>query len=162
VTVERVPAGQDASNPQPGDFILVHRKGLAAAIIRFGEGGPYSHAAYVETPDTLIESLTRGTVRTPLSVYRDMEYAIVRTHLSAEDEAQATAFVVSCVGQVYGWPEIAGLALRYLTPGQGLWFGMDGTEICSGLVAQGQVRGWANFPTNAATVSPEGLRRYYA
>src|ERR1035437_1153273 len=130
---ELVPIGTTATDPRPGDFILCHRKGLASKLIRAGEyvherqGAVVSHAAFIETPTTLIEALTRGVVRTPLEDYRDIEYWIVRTGLPPLDQHQAVAFAQSCVGQKYGFVVIFGVALRYLTWGEGLWFGMNGT-----------------------------------
>ena len=167
--VELISAGQDAQNVRPGDFILCHRRGFASWVIRVGTRSRWSHAAFVGdyTPDgkILIEALTRGVVRTPLSAYRGIEYAIVRTGLQGDDQAQAVAFAQSCVNDGYGWgTDIiipAGIVMRYLTPGRGLWFGMDGTEICSGLVAQTQVRGWANYKYNPASMSPEDLWQAY-
>lgn len=162
-----VPIGQDAQDALPGDFILCHRRGPASAFIRWGErirfrsGARWSHAAYIETPDTIIEALGRGVVRNPLHVYRDIEYVLVHTYLSPEDLAQATAFVHTCLGQHYGFMIDAGIGLRFLMPGRGLWFGMNGTEICSGLVAQAQTRGWANFPRNPASISPAELAEAY-
>lgn len=165
-SIELVPVGHDAVDPAPGDFIVCHRPGLVSAIIRWGErirpgGDPrYSHAALIETPTTIIEALTRGTVRSELSEYRQIEYALVRTRLAPEDQAQAVAFAQSCLGDTYGWLTILGIALRYLTPGRGLWFGQNGTEICSGEVAQAQCRGWANFTTNPASLTPSELAGY--
>jgi energy-converting hydrogenase Eha subunit A len=160
--LELVPTGHDASDPKPGDFILCHRKGLVSALIRLGErirpgGDPrWSHAALIETPSTVIEALTRGTVRSALSEYRQIEYAIVRTGLVPEDAAQAVAFARSCVGRRYGWLTIAAIAVRTLTPGH--W--LDGTEICSGEVAQALCRGWANFASNPASLTPSQLASY--
>ena len=164
---EPVPIDEDAQDVRPGDFLLCHRKGFASWCIRAGErlkgarGAKVSHAAFCETPDTLIEALTKGVVRTPLSAYREVEYWIVRTELQAEDQDQAVEFARSCVGQRYGFLTDFGIALRFLTPGRGLWLGMDGTEICSGLVAQTQVRGWANFPGDPAAMSPSELFDHY-
>jgi hypothetical protein len=98
----------------------------------------------------------------PLAEYRDVEYAIARTGLGQPDRDQVVRFARSCVGQRYGWLSILGVALRYLTPGRGLWFGMDGTEICSGLAAQAMCRGWAIFDHNPATMTPAELAAYYA
>jgi hypothetical protein len=161
-TLELVPPGQDASDPRPGDFLLCHRKGLVSALIRLGErirpgGDPrWSHAALIETPTTIIEALTRGTVRSPLSEYRQTEYAIVRTGLAGDDAAQAVAFARSCIGRRYGWLTIAAIVIRTLIPGRVL----DGTEICSGEVAQALCRGWANFDQNPASMTPSVLASY--
>lgn len=165
--IEIVPAGQDATDPQPGDLIFCHRPGIVSALIRAGQrlrpgDSRWSHVAVVEGPVGdgtvgLIEALTRCVTRSPLSEYRHIEYAICRTRLHGDDQRQAIAFAISCLGQRYGWGVILGIALRYLTPGRGLWFGSNGTEICSGLAAQMLVRGWANFPVNPASMTPAEL-----
>ena len=167
VAYDRVPQGEDALDPQPGDFILCHRKGLVSWLIRLGErlkfrsGSRWSHACFVETPDTVIEALTHGVKRTPLSDYHNIEYIIVRTDMGAMDALQAVRFAQSCLGQSYGWLDDIAIAIRFLIPGRGLWFGLNGTEICSGLVAQCLVRGWANFPVNPASMSPAELGEAY-
>lgn len=164
---EVVPVGQDASNPQPGDFLLCHRKGFASAVIRWGErirfrsGARWSHCALIETPDTIIEALTKGVVRNPLSNYRHIEYILVRTELSQEDQAQAIAFARSCIGEPYSFLTDFAIAIRFLTPGRGLWFGLNGSQICSGLVAQALTRGWAIFSKNPASISPAEVAQDY-
>lgn len=174
MTIELVPAGQDAIGAQPGDLILCHRKGFASACIRFGErlktgkGAVVSHAAFVAThymghEATLIEALTKGVCVTPLSAYRHVEYWIVRTGLQGNDRAQAVSFAQSCLGQKYGWSTIIGLALRFCTPGKGLpGLLSNGTKICSGLVAQTQVRGWTIYPFEPASCAPSDLFNFYS
>lgn len=164
---ERVPVGKDATNPLPGDFILCHRRGIASALIRWGErirfrsGARWSHAALIESPEVIIEALSRGVVRTKLSHYHDIEYILVHTQLSDQDTAQALAFAQACLGQRYGFITDFAIGLRFLTPGHGLWFGTDGTQICSGLVAQALTRGWAVFSQNPASLSPAELAEDY-
>lgn len=165
VFIENSPVGQDTP-VRPGDILFAHRKGFISRVIGLGErirfgDGHWSHCAFVETPDTLIEALAHGVVRTPLNDYREIEYKVVHTNLEPLDIAQAVAFAQSCIGQEYGFGIIFGIILRYLTPGRGLWFGMNGTEICSGLTAQAEVRGWANYPWNPASCSPTELWKYY-
>jgi hypothetical protein len=178
-TMELVPIGTDAQNVRAGDLILCHRKGFASWCIRTGEwikyrkGAVVSHAAFVETssmptygnvaPPMLIEALTRGVVRTPLSDYRHIEYWIVRTHLQADDQLQAVRFAQSCIGQKYGFSTDVGLAVRFLTPGDGS-FGLlsDGTKICSGFCAQTQVRGWTIYPFEPSDCAPTQLFNFYA
>ena len=167
MSYEICPPGVEATNPQPGDFILCHRKGFASSVIRWGErikfrgGDEWSHAAFIETPTTVIEALTKGVSRNPLVGYKDTLYVLVRTELHGDDRQQAVAFAQSCVGQEYGFLVDLGIAIRFLTPGRGLWFGMDGTEICSGLVAQALCRGWKIFKDNPAAISPAELSEEY-
>lgn len=164
--IEHIPGGADATTAQPGDFLLCHRRGIGSATIRLGERikyhqGYWSHAAYIITPTEIIEALTGGVDRNPLSVYHDIDYALVHTALDPHDVLQANAFAESCVGQRYGYLTDVGIALRFLTPGRGLWLGMNGTEICSGLVAQAEVRGPVNFAVDPSSISPTELGRQY-
>lgn len=164
VTYEFVLPGKDAPKPSPGDFILCHRKGFVSALIRLGErlhfrsGSRWSHAAIVEDQDTIIEALTRGVVRNPISNYRDILYVIVRTNMSEEDAAQALAYARSCLGETYGFLTILGVALRFLAPRLDIW----NAKICSGLVAQSMTRSWAIFPGNPASLSPAELAEAFA
>jgi len=164
MTLELVPAGQDAQNLAPGDLIFCHRTGLASQTIRVLEhlrqgDCRWSHVAVAENSVTLIEALTRGVTRNPLSEYRDIEYAVVRMHLSAQDQEQAVAFLRSCLGEHYAWMLIAGIAVRYLTPGRGGFTlgSLDGTQICSGLAAQAAVRGPMIFAHEPSSLTPAEL-----
>jgi hypothetical protein len=167
--VHHLPGEDPPSGMCPGDFILCHRKGFASALIRAGErlrdpanACRWSHAAMVVSEDgRLVEALTRGVSATEVGSYRGTEYDYVRTSMATPDCVQAQRFANSCVGERYGWPTILGIALRFLTPGRGLWFGMNGTEICSGLVAQGLCRGDAIFPYNPASMTPSELAEFY-
>lgn len=150
-------------SPLPGDIIFCHRKGFASWCIRTGErirfrsGSRWSHVAFVVDENTVVEALTHGVVRTPLVAFKFIDHIVAPSNLKGEDLAQAIAFAQSCVGQEYGFVADAACALHFLTPGRGLWFGMNGTEMCSGLTAQCLVRGWYNFKTNPASLSPAEL-----
>jgi hypothetical protein len=160
------PVGVPVEGARPGDILLSHRRGFVSSLIRYGEwihfrAGDWSHVAGVQTPNTLIEALTRGVCQTPISVYTDIECVLIHTRLEGDDLEQGLRFLESCLGQRYGFGIIFGIGLRFLTPGRGLWFGMNGTEICSGLVAQMLCRGWAMFKIDPASITPEELGEYY-
>jgi cell wall-associated NlpC family hydrolase len=148
---------------EPGDIIFCHRKGIVPWIIRTGQklrnpkGSYWSHVAIVAREDYVIEALTRGVKRTHISEYSGIEFSVKKTSLQGMDTIQALNFAGQCVGQKYGWFTILGIALRFLTPGRGLWFGMNGSEICSGLVAQALVRGWYIFDYEPASMTPAEL-----
>jgi cell wall-associated NlpC family hydrolase len=163
-----VPAGYNALLARPGDVLLCHRSGFASAAIRGGErlrfqsGARWSHCALVETPTTIIEALTHGVKRSSLSAYTNTDYMLIHTQLDGKDAMQAVAFAQSCIGQEYGFLTDFAIALRFLTPGRGLALSLNGTEICSGLVAQALCRGWANFPVNPASITPAEIAEYYS
>lgn len=165
-----VPPGRGPSEtPYPGDFILCHRKGFAAACIRGGErlraksGRRWSHAALCDGQGYVIEALTHGVKRTSLDAYRDIEYVHVSGDgLEAADRRQAVHYATHLLGERYGWLEILGIALRFLTPGRwGLYFGSSRTTICSGLVANAQTRGWKIYPVEPSTITPAELAEFH-
>jgi cell wall-associated NlpC family hydrolase len=147
--------------PEPGDFILCHRKGFISAVVRWFTHSRWSHAAYYVGSHHLVEALTCGVQQTDLEVYRDCEYIIVHTHLSGEDYLQASAYALSCVGQQYGWLTILGVVLYRLTPRHLFSFVANQASICSGLVANTQTRGWAHYPREPALMTPQGLALYH-
>jgi len=168
---ELVAAGAQPQGPLfPGDFILVHRTGIIPGLISLRQRLYYpaqwtrwNHAAFVAHPDgSLIEALARaGVVHSHLWDYHASDYVLVHTDLCMADRRQAVAFAQSCVGQHYGWFTDLAIAISVAPPGKGLWFGLDGTEICSGLVAQALCRGPAIFTGNPGSVMPSGLAAYY-
>jgi len=117
--------------------------------------------ATFETPDTLIEAVAQGVVRTPASFYDSYDRVLVRARLDAHDVEQALAFLRSCLGQGYGFVTFVGVALRILTPGRGLWFGLNGTEICSGLGMQAQTRGGGIPAVDPASMTPAEVAELY-
>lgn len=129
--------------------------------IRFRSGSRWSHVALVENDEFIIEALSKGVSRSHISVYDHTEKIIVSSGMNDQDRAQAVAFAQSCVGQKYGWITIFGIALRFLTPGRGLWFGANGSEICSGLVAQALTRGPKIFKVDPAGITPAELAEEY-
>ena len=132
----------------PGDFILTHSSGIYGALIRFGEAirywGPdkpfarWSHAAiFANDSGDIVEALGGGVQLRNVSVYQPTEYVVV--HLpqttTPDDREQAIKFAAFCLRDRYGWLTIVGIALCLLFGGK-LSFGVDGQQICSGLVAR--------------------------
>jgi uncharacterized protein YycO len=161
------PPGIAATDPQPGDFILLHRKGPVSRMIqwseriRFKDWSTWSHAAFIENSTTLIEALTEGVCRGPISKYKNTMYILVHTEMQGDDQLQAVRFAQHQVGLKYGFLTDLGIFMRFLTPGRGLWFGTTGTEICSGLVAQAMTRGWEIFEVTPGSISPAELAQHY-
>jgi uncharacterized protein YycO len=79
--------------------------------------------------------------------------------MSAEDRAEAVAFAESQVGARYGYWEFLSIAISVLTGGKFV-FALDGTFICSGLVARAQERGKAIFVDPDHTM-PADLAKAY-
>ena len=165
---EYIPAGAHPSlAAEPGDFLLVHGHTIISRLIQFGEwlrfraGDRWTHMATLETSDTIIEAVAQGVVRTPLAFYDSYDRVLDRSRLDGHDVPQTVTFLRSCLGQPYGVLTFIGIALRILTPGRGLWLGLNGTEICSGLGMQAQTRGWVIPAVDPASMTPAEVAELY-
>jgi hypothetical protein len=174
--IRRFGPGQAAAPSEyaPGDFILTHSNGLFGRLIRFGESLRYwgddakyarwNHAALIATIDgSLIEALSCGVVRSPISRYTPTEYFLIHLHeddADIRDRGQAVAYAVYCLGEKYSWLTIGNIALALLT-GCKFTFGVDGRVICSGLVARCLERTSIIFDGSASNVSPADLAKLF-
>ena len=174
--IRRFGPGQEAAPSEytPGDFILTHSSGLFGRLIRLGESLRYwgddakyarwNHAALIATIDGgLIEALSCGVVRSPLSRYASTEYFLIHLHESdadSRDREQAVAYATYCLGEKYSWMTIGNIALALLT-GCKFTFGIDGRVICSGLVARCLERTSIIFEGAAGNVSPADLAKLF-
>jgi hypothetical protein len=174
--VKRFGPGEEAIPAEyaPGDFILTHSNGLFGHLIRFGESLRYwgknakyarwNHAALITAPNgDLIEALSCGVVRSPLSRYMPTEYFLIHLHdddADVRDREQSVAYAVYCLGQRYGWLTICNIALALLT-GCKFTFGIDGQVICSGLVARCLERTSIIFDGAASNISPADLAKQF-
>jgi hypothetical protein len=156
--------------PRAGDLLGVERTGFVSGMIHLGQWirpslrpwAKLTHWAYVRTDGGhLIEALTRGVVRSHISKYDGIRTVVIHTNLDPHDLEQANAFADSCVGMDYGWLTDASIGLRNLTPGRGWWFGMTGTQMCSGFCAETQVRGPTIYPAEPGSMQPAELGRHY-
>ena len=172
--VEFVAPGEDAQNPLPGDFILTHARGWQSSLIRFGQRlrfrgenrrfAYWSHAAMIVDADgTIVEAEMPRVLKRNLSVYRDIEYHLIRIGLSADDEdrRQAARFALKCVDQEYDLLTVLSVAISVLT-GAKVSFGFEAHKTCSGLVARALERSWAIFDREPSRILPADLARHYA
>ncbi len=169
--VTRYGPGEAVAHTVPGDFILTHGDKLydrltqwAQSLRMHGSDRKYTrwnHAALiVDTDGAIIEADGPGVCLENLSKYQPAEYYLVHIEASDEDRAEEVAFARSCLGQPYGRMTIISIFLALLT-GTTLAFGLDGTEICSGLVAQALVRTTANFTKEPSHIMPADLAKYF-
>jgi len=172
-SVEHYPPGRVAISPQPGDFIVTHGKGFFDQLIRFGETlrvsaadrqyAYWNHAALITSPDgSLIQAMAQGVERGSLSDYAASDYYLVRIEASDEDRAEVVAFGEWALDahSKYGFLTLVSIALTIIT-GWKLTFFVDGSFICSGLVARAQERTTALFPHDPVHITPAELAQYY-
>lgn len=171
--IERFGPGEQVRDPQPGDFILTHGRSFYSQLIRVGQSlrfwgadrkyARWNHAAMIiDRNGTIIEALGTGVTQRSIADYTPTEYYVVRIKASDEDRQEAVRFAQYCLQteQRYAWLEIVSIALSLLT-GAKLRFGIDGEEICSGLVAKALERTSAIFEKESSHMMPADLAKYY-
>ncbi len=155
VTPHAYPPGKEPAQWVPGDVILTHSPhGLFGRLIRFGEklryrskeDEPYTwfnHAAIVISPDPetgkprLAEALGDGIKTNPASKYLPEWFAYIDIGADNPDRDEIVEFAEreAELHTEYGSIQIASIAMSLIAGGR-LTVGMDGSEICSALVAK--------------------------
>jgi len=169
--VQRYRPGERVIGPRHGDFVLIHGSHWTSWLIQAGQAFRYhgdsrrytywNHAA-IFSDDTghIIEALAAGVVERHISVYDAADYQVVFLRMADLDREQVVAFARHCRDQEYGYLTIASLALSLVT-GSKLTFGVDGQEICSGLVARSLERAGEIFAEEPWHATPAGLAKFY-
>jgi hypothetical protein len=131
----------------------------------------WNHAVGVTTDEgDTVQAGPRGVVHDLPHTYQPLDYVYVHLHLDTDYkgftgvgkpndqllQASTAQYWNYNVGQPYDFFEIVGIAINQLTGGK-LTLGIDGTDICSGLVAQGLERERCIFPIDAAQLMPADL-----
>ena len=145
---ERYGPGEEASEYEPGDFILTHRNRPIAGLISLGQKrrfrGPdaiYAHwshcALIVERDGTLVEAEALGVVKTPISKYRAKEYHLVRlgAEFDAEGRKRAVDYANLQVAAGFGYLALVGVSI-YLLTGLPVRLMRRNHQICSELVVR--------------------------
>ena len=166
--------GESVANPQPGDFLLTRGEAWTSLLIRVGERLRYrgtarkyayrNHAALLaDAQGGIFEALGSGVQEGNISKYQEGVYHLVRLDgVSEEDRAHEVEFAKYCLGkhQRYGYLTIVSIALSLLFGGR-LGFGIDGEEICSGLVARALERTGEIFDLEPWHMMPADLAAAY-
>jgi uncharacterized protein YycO len=124
---------------RPADLLLVHGDSWQGRAIRFGEwlggrGSYFDHIAlYTDSDGSIVEALASGIVRSHESAHASDVCLRVSIEASDEDRAEAVGFALKRVGTRYDWLATFGMLLSRLTP---IVIALDGTEMCSSLVAR--------------------------
>ena len=158
---------------RPGDFLLTHQERPFSKLIRFGQRlrihgedrkyTHWSHAALVVSEDgDLIEVQRPGVIESNARDYKDCEYKVVHVKANDHDRQQAVEFARWCVknnGKI-GRAIFFSIAINMITGGKFSFF-VDGTTVCSGLVARAQERTGAIFNRAPTHIMPADLAKYY-
>jgi hypothetical protein len=173
ITTEFYPENQTAEEMHEGDFLLTRGDYLVSRLIRFGQRlrheeryAQWNHAVLVLSKDGRIaEALSKGVVENHISKYHGKRYYLVRLQgVRDEDRNQMMAFAASVLESSdrteYGWLTIASIILTLLTSSR-LVFGMAGTAICSGFVAEALVRTGIIFDKPPSHMMPADLAKKY-
>jgi len=170
---EFYPEDREAEEMREGDFLLTHGDYIMSRLIRFGQRlsheeryARWNHAVLVLSEDGRIaEALSHGVVENHISQYEGKDYYLVRLQdVSDEDRKEMMAFASSVLSSPdrteYGWLTIASIILTLLTSSRFV-FGMVGTAICSGFVAEALVRTGVIFAKPPSHMTPADLAEKY-
>jgi hypothetical protein len=172
--IQKFGPGESIQDPKPGDFALTRGQEWTSFMIRVGERlryrGPdrkyayWNHALlFVDDKGGIVEALGSGVTPGNISKYTPVTYHVVcLDDVSDKDRRHAAAFAEYCAEkhEKYGYLTIASIALSLLFGGR-LGFGIDGQEICSGLVARALERTGEIFEIDSWHMMPADLAAAY-
>ena len=164
-------AGFNPTGPfQPGDFILIHRNIFFSKMVRAGQRIRYSkkyaywnHTALItSTNGDMVEALGKGLIPGHISKYQDMEYHLVRMHVSDEDAKEILNFSDYMIKNhaKYSISSIVSIFFTLLF-GWKFVFGRVGTFICSGFVATALTRAGEIYDKPPEYMTPADLAVKY-
>jgi len=146
--VERYGPGEEATEFDPGDFVLTHRHNPISRLISAGQRwrfrgaeavyAHWSHSALVVGRDgALVEAESTGVRQSPISRYRTNEYHLVRLgpEFGADGRRRSVDYANAQVGKAFGYLALLGSAIFLLT-GWSLRLTRADHQICSGLVVR--------------------------
>jgi uncharacterized protein YycO len=170
---ERYGPGEEASQFDPGDFILTHRRRPMAGLISLAQKvrfrgadavyAHWSHCALVVAEDgSIVEAESLGVERSPISKYQAAEYHLVRLgpEFRPDGRKQAVAYSTAQVGQAFGFLALAGATL-FLLFGVSLRLTRRNHQICSGLVVRALQKGGLLPNADPTLMLPADLAKIY-
>lgn len=167
----RVPAGE-VYHGMPGDFFLTVKKSKLFRLIGWGQSrrfkgdlkkfARWNHAGlFVGYGGEIIEATHKGVTRGNISQYKGREYIIVTPKVRGIDDiTEMMEFAEWAVGKPYGFLTIVGLGIWAIFGGK-FDVSLDGTIICSGLVARALERAGYIFDRDPSRVAPGDLARHF-
>lgn len=112
-------------------------------------------------PGSVVEAEASGVRRSPLTKYRDREYHAVRLHgVDAGRRAAGVEFALACVGESFGYAELAAAGLSLLT-GRHVVLERRAHMICSVLVGRSLEREGIDLGRDVRQLLPADLARAF-
>jgi uncharacterized protein YycO len=156
----------------PGDFFLTVKTSKMFKLISWGQKirfrgdlarfAKWNHAGLiVGGKGEIVEATHKGVTVGNISQYFDREYIVVTPKVSTQNDIiQEMQFAYWATGKPYGFVTIVGLAIWSLFGGR-FDVSLDGTLICSGLVARALERAGYIFERDPSRVTPADLARHF-
>jgi hypothetical protein len=173
VNVERYGPGESATDLDPGDFILTHRRRPIAGLISVAQKrrfrGPdavyahWTHCAQVVARDgALVEAESTGVKRSPISKYKAGEYHLVRlgSDFAPDARARSVEYADAQIGQAFGYLALIGAAL-FLVFGWPLKVMRRNHQICSSLLVRAMQVGGLMTGLDPALTLPADIAKLY-
>jgi uncharacterized protein YycO len=170
---QRYGPGEEATEFNPGDFILTHRHNPMAGLISLGEKrrfrradrvyAHWSHCALVVGQDgAVVEAESAGVKRSPISRYKEDEYHLVRLGpgFPRVGRNRAVDYADAQVGRGFGYLALVGAAL-FLLLGRPLRLMRMNHQICSGLVVRALQHGGLMPDADPSLMLPADLARMF-
>lgn len=149
---------------RPADILLVHSTDLQSRLIQTGTGSWWNHVCIAVSAVVLVEAVGSGVTQRPITQYDALPPDCTRwidTGRTDDQRALAVAYALSRVGRKYNRAEIASIALGIVS-GWKFTFGVDGADICSGLVGEALERAGVTFSKDGQNLTPGDLAAFYA
>lgn len=147
----------------PGDFLLTHGTSVLDRLIQLTTRSRWNHAAaLVSEAGDLIEATDTGIARSRIGLVTDEFYVVEFANLDDGHRRNGVAFLNDLIerGDLYGWWTYPTIFLKTLTRSR-LVIEMDGTDICSELVARMLEHMGIILPMRPALVAPADLYNWF-
>jgi uncharacterized protein YycO len=171
--VERFGPGEEATEYEPGDFILTHRDRPIAGLISLGQKrrfcGPdaiYAHwshcALIVEKDGKIVEAESMGVVKSSISKYRAKEYHLVRLgpEFTPEGRQRTIDYANAQIGAAFGYLALLAASI-YLLTGLAVKLVRRNHQICSELVVRALQAGGMLTDADPALTLPADLAKRF-
>jgi uncharacterized protein YycO len=141
-----------------GSIVLLHETDWQSRAIQIATRSHWNHVALF-TAGGIVEALSSGVVLSPFFKYQNHPGAQT-VRVDAPDWPLAEAYALSRVGRRYNRTEIASQFCAQMLRSR-FYFGIEGEDICSGLVGEALERAGLSFPVDGERMTPGGLAAFF-